>query len=271
MSHEAYKARWHRVVFIGGLHRSGTTLLARSIGEHPAVSCLEDTHVPEDEGQHLQDVYPVAEAFGGPGRFGFSPRMHMTEKSDMNCNSRTRLLTSWTPFWDLSKPVLVEKSPPNLIKMRFLQSIFPTARFLILVRHPIAVAMATQKWSQTSVLSLLRHWVICHDYFLRDAAKLRKVQVVRYEEFVSKPRRTLKQIFNFLDIGDVKFEIEVRRNSNEQYLRRWESQNQTAKIVDHLARIEPVANVFGYSIMSPREQVRPSATVRSLLTWPRTE
>jgi hypothetical protein len=35
--------------------------------------------------------------------------------------------------------VLVEKSPPDLIRMRFLAAVFPPAWFIVIVRHPLAV------------------------------------------------------------------------------------------------------------------------------------
>jgi len=63
----------HRFVFLAGLHRSGTTLLARLLAAHPEVSGFSDTGVPADEGQLLQTVYPAAKVWGGPGRFGFAP------------------------------------------------------------------------------------------------------------------------------------------------------------------------------------------------------
>ena len=34
-------------------------MLARMLAEHPEVSGFADTGAPADEGQHLQDVYPV--------------------------------------------------------------------------------------------------------------------------------------------------------------------------------------------------------------------
>jgi len=55
----------HRLVFVGGLHRSGTTPLTRCLAAHSQISGFEGTGVEEDEGQHLQTVYPPARAHGG--------------------------------------------------------------------------------------------------------------------------------------------------------------------------------------------------------------
>ena len=49
----------HRLVFLAGLHRSGTTLLARLLAAHPEVSAFSDTGVSADEGQHLQTRLPA--------------------------------------------------------------------------------------------------------------------------------------------------------------------------------------------------------------------
>lgn len=68
-----------RLVFVGGLHRSGTTAVSRVPGACPEISGLTWTNVEEDEGQHLQSVYLAASRHGGPGHFGFRRSAHLTE------------------------------------------------------------------------------------------------------------------------------------------------------------------------------------------------
>ncbi|MGH3016642.1 MAG: sulfotransferase family protein, partial [Gaiellaceae bacterium] len=162
-----------RLVFVGGLHRSGTSLLTRCLMQHPLVSGFEGTGVPEDEGQHLQTVYRPAKDFGGPGRFAFDPDVRLAEDSPLVTDeSRRRLMEEWGRWWDTTKPVLVEKSPPNLVRGRFLQALFPGARLVMMQRHPLAVAYATQKWSRTSLRSLVRHWLAAHEAFEEDRPRL---------------------------------------------------------------------------------------------------
>src|SRR5438105_15342862 len=103
----------HQLVFVVGLHRSGTSILARCLAAHPEISGLSNTGVPQDEGQHLQTVFPTAKQLGGFGGLGFNPPARLTGASGLATEeSRRRLFDAWSPYWDLSKPVLLEKSPP---------------------------------------------------------------------------------------------------------------------------------------------------------------
>lgn len=118
--------------------------MSRCIATHPEVSGFHGTGVEEDEGQHLQTVYPPARRRGGPGRFALSEQSHLTESSPLATpESAQRLAAEWGRHWDLQRRVLLEKSPPNLVMTRFLQQLFPDSGFIMVVRHPVIVALST--------------------------------------------------------------------------------------------------------------------------------
>ena len=153
----------HRLVFVGGLHHSGTSLLARYLGQHPSIAALRNTGVTEDEGERLQTVYPSAQSLGGPGQFGFDPKAHLTEESELvSDENRARLMAEWGRHWDFGKPMLVEQSPSNLLKMRFLQALFSDSRFVVVIRNPIPVTWKTHKLSRIEIDPAMEHWALCH-------------------------------------------------------------------------------------------------------------
>ena len=243
-------------VFIAGLHRSGTSVLFKSLKEHPAVSGFDATGVMEDEGQLLQNVYPPARAYGGPGKFGFHPDAHLTETSPLatvaNANA---LFRQWAPLWDLTKPVLIEKSPPNLIRTRFLQALYPNSFFIVILRHPIAVSYATQKWSGTQLHSLLRHWIVCHRIFEADRPFLRRVLTLKYEHFVSDPSGVLARILRILGLPCGATSTPVHSGVNNTYLARWRDRQGKPLKRAYLTGLELMyeASVrhFGYSLNDP--------------------
>jgi hypothetical protein len=242
----------HRYLFVGGLHKSGTSLVASSIATHPKISGFRNTGVPENEGQHLQSVFPPASAYGGPGKFGFDPDARLLETSPLvSEENRVRLLVEWGAHWDLTKDILLEKSPPNMIRTRFLQALFPESYFLIVMRDPIAVAYATRKWSHTTIQSLIEHWLVCHEIFELDRPFLRRVHVVRYEDFVEGPQAILDDVCSFLEVEPIPCGVEVRPDVNATYLQKWMDDSSTsdeagthAMPLDYNSRVA----AFGYSL-----------------------
>ena len=258
------------LVFIGGVHRSGTSQLHETLAAHPDVSGFHDTGVPHDEGQHLQDVFPTARSHGGPGRFAFDPAAHLTESSPLaSVESAERLFAQWSRYWDLRRNVLVEKSPPNLIRTRFLQRLFPGARFVIIVRHPLVTALATTKLATTrtmrrtlrraSMVDVLRHWVAAHQLFLSDLPHIENVRVLRWEDLSRDPVGTLREVATFLGV-DGAFEIPVLDPGvDERYLQSWQDRlarrsglhRPITRLLDEVYSHEPEANRFGYSLRDP--------------------
>ncbi len=245
----------HRFVFLAGMHRSGTTLLARLLAAHPEVSGFSDTGVPADEGQHLQSVYPAAKVWGGPGRFGFAPEAHFTE-ADASEEKAQRLFEEWSPHWDLARPVLLEKSPPNLLKTRFLQALFPGSSFVVVLRHPIAVTLATAKWRRTRRYGrLVEHWLRCHETFAADRPKLGRVHVIRYDNLVREPERVLRGVFDFLELDPIPPSEPVEAGADERYFAQWRELKRDPRMRAYLdimeLRFERRARRFGYTLLRP--------------------
>jgi len=168
---------------------------------HPSVSGFSGTGVPEDEGQHLQNLYPAAKEHGGWGRFAFDERAHLTENDRSLIEAcKLGLRNCWVPYWDLSKPVFIEKSPPNLIRSRFLQAVFPDAKFIFIVRHPLAVSAVTRKWTKQPMSELVEHWIKAHQIFLNDLAYLKNWAWFRYEDLTADSEDTLTDLFRFASL-----------------------------------------------------------------------
>jgi hypothetical protein len=259
----------HHFVFVGGLHRSGTTLLARAIAKHDEISGFRKTEALANEGQFLQSVYPIAREFGGTGRFGFDERSHMTEDSPLATDAnRDKLVSEWGRYWNLQQPVLVEKSPPNLLKLRFLQALFEDANFVVIMRHPIAVSYATQKWSETSLESLLEHWLVCHDIFLEDAPHIERLALVRYEDLVADPAGVVGRVQERLGLAPSGAAFKARSGINDEYFKRWSARLRPLQRRQHMElarRYEERANRFGYSLVEPERDAEPASEVTELL------
>ncbi len=257
-----------QLAFVGGLHRSGTTPLATALAGHPEVSGLTDTGVSENEGQHLQDVYPRIRAYGGMGRFANAPAAHLTEESDLvSPESAARLLAAWEPYWDLDRRILLEKSPSNLVMGRFLQALFPGAPLVVVVRHPVVVALALEKWVprlvsrngrvHTSLPGLVEHWVRAHTILQDDAPHLDRLLVLRYEDLVAHPRAGLAAVADLIGLDGTIPADTLRAGRTDRYVERWEAmrrgspwERRRRRVIEE--RLGPAIAEFGYDVTDLR-------------------
>lgn len=260
-------------------------MLYRYLGEHPQVSALSGTPRPANEGQHNQTVYPADTYHSKAGRFAFRPEARFTEASPLVTEeNRRKLFEEWSRYWDTSCPYLLEKSPPNLIRMRFLQALFPNSYFVALLRHPIPNTLATLKWDpQTPPHRILAHWLRAHELFAKDVPHVRRLHVLRYEELVGDPDRELGRIFSFLGLDDpapgrergegvnvdnFQSDRTLRTGVNRKYLEAWRARRGPAirrVYYEALERwYEPRVRAFGYSLRDPEALYAPTVPLPGL-------
>ena len=243
----------HRYVFVGGLHGSGTSLVHRWLRAHPAVSGFSGTGVPQDEGQHLQRLLPTARSLGGRGRFGFALQAHLTEKSELAVPSAAaELLADWEAHWPGDREIRVEKSPPNMLRFRLLQSLFPGALCVLVVRHPLAVAASTRKKGRLSRFrsrrALVEHWLHCHETFARDRPSLQHLVVLRYEDLVVAPETGLDSVFSALGQPGIPAPEAVDLTRDRAAAGQWATRLGRGPRPSRLLKLEARALAWGYSL-----------------------
>jgi hypothetical protein len=216
-----------RMLFICGLHRSGTSLLEQYLFANFSVSALRSP-VPENEGQFLQDVYKPAKNYGGPGKFAFDQTMQndLEELSDYSSYA-TRMLKSWSRHTVGQGSFLLEKSPPNITKIWWLRRVFPDAIIIVWTRDPRAVSGAKLKWSNTSLEELMQHWDAAYTLAVKDIDD--ETITMRYEDFCESPDECIQQsgIADFLQRRSNPLPLPNRfssiTDSNSEYIKLFEN------------------------------------------------
>lgn len=253
----------YKYVFVCGLHRSGTSVLAHNIANLENCTGFRNSppFVP-DEGQNLQDVYPFESEFGGPGKFGFDSRAHLTERSLLlTPDNISRLRASWHSYWSKEATIFVEKTPGNLLMTRFLQAGFPNSYFVAIRRHPIPVSMGTPKLGQataSSLHSLFAHWLYCHDLFEEDKKYLQRVYELTYEDYISDPHKYHQEIAAFIGTSAPDRAVkEVKSNRSNKYFDEWQRLLKNSAFKRYYrylaAKYETRFAKYGYSLVSAPE------------------
>ena len=165
------------------------------------------------EGKFVQDVYPylylvrdtgLAAAAGadgdpdgegaGGGLIEAAPGERTVARTlralgGIDAASATRLYAQWSVWWDTARPVLVEKTPENLLMGPFLQAAFgaPRTSFVFVMRHPLVWALAIEKWIQPEFGALrvaeerVAFWFECMERMASRIHELRDAVLLQLE------------------------------------------------------------------------------------------
>lgn len=210
-------------IFVVGVQRSGTTLLAAMLAAHSRLSCGPETHffrhLAETAVAHLVDPGTWPEpgmAFVGaishtpvaPG-----PRKSLLDKYHLDAAAIRSFLQARNP----SVPALlasvteqymsargkvrwVEKTPDHLLHLALIRRHFPDSPIVRIVRDPRDVAVSLMKvpWGARTLLEGVLYWqrlqVASQAFFVSD----RNCHTLRFEDLVSDPTTELQRICTFL-------------------------------------------------------------------------
>lgn len=209
------------IIFVGGVHRSGTTLFADLLARHSRLGGIENEGIGANEGQYTQDVLPLEDEFHGPGRFAFYPAYRTAINVASLTDAAVKLRKAWDGFWPAAADYVIEKTPGNLLRATLMRQIFPTAKFIFLIRNPIAVSLATQKWSHTGIFCLLSHWIAAYDYLAELERHSLPYVLVSYEDFLQRPSAVVDACFAHIGVAPEAIKLPTLKDANAEYFSRW--------------------------------------------------
>jgi len=152
---------------------SGSTLLWKLVATSNAVSSLPM------EGQYLPELREIM------------------RKDPWNANAPLpwkRIKEVWEQYWDLSKPLLVEKSPPHIIRSNDIIEHFSPTHFLLMVRNPYAHCEGLMRRNKWSAQRAAQFTVRCLRQQADNAEKLNGALSFSYEDLVGDPLATAQRI-----------------------------------------------------------------------------
>jgi hypothetical protein len=185
-------------VFLVGCYNSGTTLLHDVLATHPAVGSMPD------EGQFLTDQLPVPRKLALRRLWALEPeRFYLDEEAGGHINV-DRLQRQWTAhFNDATRPVLIEKTPTNAARTRWLQAHFTNAHFIGIVRDGRAVAEGIRRKTGHDLRLAARQWARSNEIMLKDFAHLRNARLISYEALTESPAEIFADLLAFLGLPAV--------------------------------------------------------------------
>ena len=100
----------------------------------------------------------------------------------------------WESHWDSDKPVLLEKSPPNLIRSGDIAAHFQPVKFVVMVRNPYAHAEGLMRRNNWKAQKAANFAAMCLRKQLDNRRQLDNTLVLTYESLVADPAKACREL-----------------------------------------------------------------------------
>lgn len=182
-------AHQRQLIFIIGFPRSGTTLLESRLSCFNKVKILEETHAVKQFYLQLQD------------RAGTQNVMaFLAEQSEEQLLMLAQLyLQSLQQYYVLEDDdIIVDKMPLNAIYLAPILSLFPQAKVILMLRHPMDVCISSLKQRMINLFSVEDFAQSYHCYFTLlmqlEQCFHERVLTVKYEQLVTEYQQVFSSI-----------------------------------------------------------------------------
>ncbi len=228
----------HKFLFVLCPPFCGSTLLTELL-ETSAATSLNHTK-GNKEGQKLPTVKPLM--------FDTTERWNPNHDFDWKAIKK-----EWLKAWDLEKSILVEKSPPNLLRVSSIMKHFDPAFFLICYRNPYAHCEGLIRRKNYTPEDAAKFTLKCLMVQKKNIESLNEGQslVISYEELTGHIESTVRKMGDFLpDLSDIRYDMEFSAKNVRQEKMGIENLNE-----------EKIANLTNDQIIAINEVLRDQAEI----------
>jgi hypothetical protein len=188
-------------IFIGGHHRSGTTLLRVVLNRHPHIACGPEGQLLERTG--FLEFHRDFEEMWLPQlqRFGLGP-------TDIDHAFAAFVASFFTRYaLQRGKRRWAEKTPKNILRIDYLFRLFPDARFIHVIRDPrdahcsvrTKAQTTTPRWADITAERTAKSWVRRIEQGLQHRSDSTRYLELRYEDLVRDPAGEMQRVLAFVD------------------------------------------------------------------------
>ncbi len=216
-------------VFVVGVPRSGTTLLAAMLAAHSRMSCGPETHFFRQLAKSVTSSAVDPDTLIDPqtwpslaldficsithSSFSSAERLRLTEKYQLQKAQIESFLAARDPtvanmLASIAQPFMermgkfrwVEKTPDHIQSVKSIRKYFADSPILRITRDPRDVALSLRKvpWGAMSLMEAFSYWRAMdessNDFFTTD----RLSYSLRYEDLIASPKEELTKVCEFL-------------------------------------------------------------------------
>ena len=202
-----YKNKEHKYLFILSPPFCGSTLLTQLISSSANVSC--NNNIDTREGQTLPWAIDL-----------------MFQDNRWNKDTTLpwkKIKNIWHKYWDLSKPILLEKSPPNIMRTKEIRKNFSPISFICMVRNPYAQCESIIRRNGKSVAYAAKFALKCLEYQKLNIKNEKNLLFFTYEELCENTKEVTNNIISFIsELKDIKSEKKLKHITLKQK-KKWKS------------------------------------------------